>query len=733
MAETFFDADAELEDIDVVSVLLPLPLAGAYDYAVPGELVVSPGDYVEVPLGPRRVIGVVWGPGSNDVASEKLKPIEQRFSAPAMPESLRRLVDWVADYTLTAPGLVLALTMRARGAFEPPKEVAAFRLGVSEPERLTPARQRVLDVAADGLLRSQRDLAHEAGVTSGVIKGLVKSGALETVMRPVDQAFERPAPDHASPTLSDEQSAAAGRLVEKVCSKSFSVSLLDGVTGSGKTEVYFEAVAEALRQGRQALILLPEIALTLQVFERFTARFGAAPAAWHSGLSQIERRRVWRAVASGEAQVVIGARSALFLPFPDLGLIVVDEEHDQSFKQEDGVIYHARDMAVVRGQLGAFPVVLASATPSLETVTNAQLGKYDWLRLGLRYGAASLPEIITLDMRTAQLSADKFLSATLVDEMTKTFAAGEQAMLFLNRRGYAPLTLCRTCGYRMMSPDSSSWLVEHRFQNLLVCHLTGYSIPKPKKCPECGAEDTLAACGPGVERVYEEVKTHFPEARIEIMSSDTIRGPQEIAELIARMEGGEIDLLIGTQVVAKGHNFPGLTLVGIVDADLGLKGGDLRAAERTYQLLHQVAGRAGRADKPGRVYVQSYMPEHPVMSALLAGERDGFLAQEAVEREILSMPPFGRLVAIVASGRDGPQVETYMRDLARQAPKADGVMVFGPIPAPIAVVRGRHRHRFLLKAARDFNIQAYVRTWLEPIKVPNSVRVNVDVDPYSFL
>ena len=716
-----------------VAVLLPLPLDGAYDYLVPEGLDVRLGHFVEVPLGARHQIGVVWGEARGDVAAEKLKEISRVMPAPVLPGDLRQFVDWVAHYTFSKPGSVLALTMRSREALEAPTMQTYYRLAGPPPDRMTPARARVIEVAGDGMVRKPKELAEEAAVSTSVVKGLAASGTLEEVELPADPPFARPDVTRAGPTLSAQQGAAADELKGKVAAQSFSVTLLDGVTGSGKTEVYFEAMAEALRLGRQAVVLLPEIALTVQVLDRFTERFGCRPALWHSGLSQVERRRTYRAIARGEAQVVVGARSALFLPFANLGLLVVDEEHDGSFKQDEGVVYHARDMAAVRGSLGEFAVVLASATPSLETVHNVTCGKYDVVHLASRHGGARLPTIEAVDMRAEKLPADRFLSDALMSAMLETFAAGEQAMLFLNRRGYAPLTLCRTCGHRMMSPDSSSWLVEHRFLNRLVCHHSGYWIPKPELCPSCGAKGSLAACGPGVERLAEEVATLFPDIRVEIMSSDTMGTASEVQALLGRMAGGEIDLLIGTQVMAKGHNFPQLTLVGVVDGDLGLNGGDLRASERTYQMLHQVAGRAGRAERPGRVLVQTYMPDHAVMAALVSGDRDEFLACESAERELLAMPPFGRLVALVFSGPDQGQVEQAAQHMRARAPTTDQVSLLGPAPAAIALLRGRHRVRLLLKAPRAMNVQAYLSAWFDGVKMPSNIRVRVDVDPYSFL
>jgi primosomal protein N' (replication factor Y) len=729
--------DSAAQAVMLLSILLPLPLAGPYDYRADVDLRLERGDFVIVPLGSREVTGVVWGEGSGDVGTGKLRDVVARLDAPALPDVLCRFIDWVAQYTMAPPGAVLAMAMRAPAALEPPRGIAAWRRSENAPLlaalRLTAERQRVLDVLADGPPRPTAELAREAGVGVGVVKSLAAAGALVAIELPPPAAFEAPDPECAGPTLSAAQASAAATLSNKVRDSGFAVTALDGVTGAGKTEVYFEAIAQALRHGRQALVLLPEIALGAQWLDRFTTRFGVAPAQWHSDLTAAERRVAWRAVAFGEARVVVGARSALFLPFPDLGLIVVDEEHDAAYKQEDGVVYQARDMAVVRARLTDIPIVLVSATPSLETVQNIAAGRYDALHLPDRHGGAKLPIISAIDLRSDKPPRQSWLSPTLRQALSETLAAGEQALLFLNRRGYAPLTLCRACGHRMQCPRCTAWLVEHRLVSRLQCHHCGFQVPFPHSCPACKAEGMLAACGPGVERLSEEVAALLPAARTAMMTSDTITGPLAAAEFIRRVQDHEVDLLIGTQMIAKGHHFPMLTLVGVVDADLGLHGGDLRATERTYQLLHQVAGRAGRADRPGRVLLQTYEPEHPVMQALVAGDRDRFLESEAEDRRSAGMPPFGRLAALILAGPDAETVDGAARLLARGAPHGEGIQVWGPAPAPLAVLRGRHRRRFLLKCRRDIAPQPLLRAWLVPVKLPGSVRLQIDIDPYSFL
>ena len=721
-----------------IQVLIPLPLDGPYDYLIPKGMTCAPGDFVRVPLGRREVTGVVWPVTAQDEPTQelplaKLKSITARLDAPPLAAVLIRFVDWVASYTLTPPGSVLALVMRVPQALEPPKMRPVYRAGAVIPGHLTPARQRVLTVLSDGVPRTAADLSQQARVSSSVIKALAAADALTTIMQPIDLPFPEPKADFHTLSLSPHQSDAARALRAAVTEDCFSATLLDGVTGSGKTETYFEAISAALESGKQSLILLPEIALSVQFLDRFAARFGCQPAIWHSDISPAKRRSTWRAVASGQVRVIVGARSSLFLPFYDLGLIIVDEEHEQAFKQEEGVIYHARDMAVVRASLGGFPIILSSATPSLETITNVNQGRYQRLVLPNRHGGATMPVMEAIDLRRDKPEKGRWLSPPLADALRHNFQAGEQAMLFLNRRGYAPLTLCRHCGHRMKSPDSSSWLVEHRARNELVCHHSGFSMPKPKACPACGTEDSLVGCGPGVERVFEEATQLFPQAAITVMSSDTVQSPSQAQDILERMTRGDIDLLIGTQMIAKGHHFPGLTLVGVVDADLGLGGGDLRAAERTFQILAQVAGRAGRDQRQGRVLLQTYMPDHEVMEALVAGDRDSFLAAESHDREALGLPPFGRLAALIISGVKQGDVERTAQHLARCAPVTENVTVLGPAPAPFALLRGRHRHRLLVKSARNINLQAYLTTWLSQIAPPSSVRVAVDIDPYNFL
>ncbi|HTZ38009.1 MAG TPA: primosomal protein N' [Stellaceae bacterium] len=727
-------------------VLLPVPLPAALDYRAPdGAAAPQPGRFVRVMLGPRKLVGVVWDAagGADALPEERLRPIVEPLPTPPLPDELRRFIDRVAGYTLAPPGMVLRMAMSSEAALLPPAprrvctitEAGAAALDRSPPPKaLTAARRRALEWLRDRPAESVAETARRAGVGAAVVRGLIAAGfAAERLAPAVPPAVETPDWRAPGPSLSTAQASAARRLVARVAAGGFHVSLLDGVTGSGKTETYFAAIAAALERGRQVLVLLPEIALSAQWLARFRRRFAAAPAEWHSDIGPTQRRDTWRALADGRARVVVGARSALFLPLPELGLIVVDEEHDPSFKQEDGVCYQARDMAVLRASLAAIPIVLVSATPSLESVVNAGRGRYERIHLPERHAAASLPAISLVDMRKEHLPAGRFLSPPLVAAVVETLAAGEQVLLFLNRRGYAPLTLCRACGHRFQCPSCTAWLVEHRFTGRLQCHHCGYATALPRFCPECLTAGTLVPCGPGVERLAEEVAERFPQARVALMVSDLLPGPRAAADLADAMTAQRYDVLIGTQIVAKGHHFPMLTLVGVVDADLGLGGGDLRAAERSYQLLHQVAGRAGRAERPGRALIQTYLPEHPVMQALAAGDRDRFLAVEAAQRRAAHLPPFARLAALVIAAADAESADFAARALARAAPHMPGVTVLGPAPAPLAVLRGRHRRRLLVQAERTVNLQAVLREWLAKVRLAGGVRLQVDVDPYSFL
>ncbi|HEX9954891.1 MAG TPA: primosomal protein N' [Allosphingosinicella sp.] len=716
-------------------VLLLNPALGPLDYRVPYGMTVEPGSIVLAPLGPRQMTGVVWEEDkleTESVGDNRLRPLLQAYDLPPLPGPLRRLIEWTSDYYLAPMPSVLRMALASSSALDGARTVTEYRATGLVPERLTPQRAQALERIGErqGLVR---ELALAADVSDAVIRGLCKAGAIEAVQVSIDDPYPLPDPDFAPPDLEEAQTEAAAIFTGAVRDPEFAPFVLNGVTGSGKTEVYFEAIAEALRLGRQTLILLPEIALTEPFLKRFAARFGHEPVAWHSGLRQSQRRRAWRALASGEAKVVVGARSALFLPYPQLGLIVVDEAHETSFKQEDGVQYHARDVAVMRAKLEKIPIVLASATPAIETRHMAEIGLYREVKLPDRFGGAEMPEITALDLLADPPARGRWLAPTLVKELEETLERDEQALLFLNRRGYAPLTLCRNCGHRFQCPNCTAWMVEHRLMHRLACHHCGHVMPPPRLCPECKEEDSLVPVGPGVERIADEVKALFPDARVAIVTSDTIWSPAKAAEFVARMEAGAIDIVVGTQLVTKGYHFPNLTLVGVVDADLGLSGGDLRAAERSFQQIAQVAGRAGRGEKPGRVLVQTHEVGARVIEALVSGDSESFYEAETDNRREAAMPPFGRLAGIIISSENLDEAVETARLIGRSAPRVENMAVFGPAPAPLAMLRGRHRQRLLVHAARSLDVQDVIREWLGKLEWPRGVRVAVDVDPYSFL
>ena len=720
----------------VVDVLVPVALNQTYSYRVPRGMELEAGDVVAVPLGPREVIGVVWAQNErpDPRLHNRLKDIGEKLDVPPLKAELRALVDWVANYTLSARGMVLRMSLRMGENLGPERARVGVRLAGEPPRRMTPARRRAIEVLSDGLLHGKSDAAREAGVSAGVIDGLVDEGTLEVEAMPPPPPPPPPDPQFAQPEFSREQRAAVDMLRTLAANGSFHVALLDGVTGSGKTEVYFEAIAEAIRRGKQTLILMPEIALTGQFLDRFSQRFGVRPIEWHSELTPRARARNWAAISARQAPVVVGARSALFMPYADLGLIVVDEEHDQAYKQDDGAHYHARDMAVVRAHIAKIPIILASATPSVESEVNARKGRYQRVALPSRFGGQHMPHIEAIDLRREPPARGRFVSPRLAEQIQIAVGRREQALLFLNRRGYAPLTLCRACGHRFACTICDAWLVDHRFRQRLVCHHCGFSMPRPHICPNCAAEETLVAVGPGVERLQEEAASLFPDARSMVLSSDLITSIETMRSELNEIAEGRVDIIIGTQLVAKGHNFPRLNLVGVIDADLGLSNGDPRAAERTFQLLNQVIGRAGRDQGRGVGYLQTHQPEHPVMKALVANDREAFYANEIEQRERSGYPPFGRLASLIISAGDRPTAESFARKLASVAPLDERIQVLGPAEAPLAVIKGRYRFRLLVKSLRNVDLSEYLREWLAAgPKTKGNLKLEVDIDPQSFL
>lgn len=722
----------------IIGVMLPLPFNEAFDYKAETELPL--GTIVRVPWGREEQIGVVWHHGkTSQLPDNKIKPIIEKFDFPPLSKALIQFIKFVAEYNMAFIGMVLKMVISSKAIFEDSQTETLYTLSgktLSEAKlKNSDARWHVCDLLKHAPY-SRKEICQGAGVGMSVVNTLISAGVLKPIVREKQRYFAPPKGDFSKVNLTPEQEAAAAVLCDKI-NQGFSVTLLDGVTGSGKTEVYFEAVAKALENGKQVLILVPEIALTTQWLSRFEKRFGVKPACWHSGLGQRERIDTWKAIIQNRVKVIVGARSALFLPYQNLGLMVIDESHDHSFKQEDVVNYQGRDMAVVRAKLEQFPLILSTATPDLETVCNVEEGKYSSVRLTSRYASAQLPEVKVIDLKKDKPQKGSWgvswLSPTLVTVLKENLEKNEQSMLFLNRRGYAPLTICRDCGHRIQCPNCTAWLTEHKNTKRLICHHCGYSMPIPQTCPECHSEDGLTACGPGVERIAEEVSKRFPDAKIAVISSDITSSLKEVSEVFDKMEKGEVDILIGTQILAKGHHFPSLTLVGIVDADLGLMGSDLRATERTYQLLSQVSGRAGRAEKKGTVYIQTLYPDNAVLQALIHNDRSRFLDLEKQSRKILKMPPFGKLAAIIVSGTNQNVTEKTAILLGQTAPNNDYISTLGPAPAPIYMLRNKYRYRLLLKTSKNIKIQEVVKEWLRRVQAPTNVRIEVDVDPYSFM
>ena len=724
----------------IYGVLLPLPFDDVFDYSGDDGLVI--GQMVEVSFGREDLVGVIWKIGQTaNIALSKIKPIKSVINLPKLTQPMMAFIQKTAQYNLAPLGLVLKMVLGLKSNQLPKQKITLYGLNIKnenlEGIRITETRKAVFDFLSNGFEAEKEQIVNATGASDAVISAMIKHGFLYKKEVLVNEEADEQIVNLSKPTqLTSEQQSAADILVRKV-NNGFSATLLDGVTGSGKTEVYFEAVAAALALGKQVLVLVPEISLTSQWLRRFEVRFGVTPFIWHSEVGVKDKAKTWKAVALNKAKVVVGARSALFLPFADLGIIVVDESHDHSFKQESLVTYQGRDMAVLRAHLEKIPVILSTATPDLETLVNVEEGKYDCVRLTKRFAKAVLPEIKIIDLKKDKPQKGpwgvSFLAPTLVEELNHNLQKGEQSMLFLNRRGYAPLLICRDCGHRIQCPHCTAWLAEHRITGELICHHCGFKMFTPKRCPECGSEDGLTACGPGVERIAEEVRNRFPQARTAILSSDITTNYKQISDVIHRTAQKEVDILIGTQILAKGHNFPDLTLVGVVDADLGLLGTDLRSSEQTFQLLEQVSGRAGRGEKKGTVYLQTLYPDNLVLQAVIEHDRDKFVEIEKSSRRLLHMPPYGKLAALIVSSTNQQAAEAAAYYLGKCAPNTELIETLGPAPAPMNLLRGRYRYRLLLKTARNVNIQNVLKKWLAMVKIKSNVRVDVDVNPYSFM
>ena len=726
----------------VVKVLIPNVVNTGYDYRLTANADI--GQFVRVSVMNRPYIGIVFGFGDSGLPDNKIKNVSEIYPSKLSADDLS-WIQKMSNWTLMTPGAVLRLIINVPDAFLPPKVEPLYNFNFSADGKMTDNRQMVMDAYSsnDNTAMTINDLRNIAHVSSSVINTMIKKGLLtlcETRTVESDE-FNYKYYDTGNVVLNDEQAAAANTIGTAVMNGGFSVHLLDGITGSGKTQVYFDSVLRAYNAGKSVLLMMPEIALTAQFMSRFEKRFGAPPVVWHSNLTAARRREIWRGVLNKKIRIVVGTRSALFLPWQDLGLVVIDEEHDGSYKQEDMGNYHARDMAILRAKISGFPVVLASATPSAETLHNVELGKYKILKLTSRFGGAQLPKISTIDLRENRpvdymLPGDDTpqhgnLSPALCDAIGETLDAHQQVMLFINRRGFAPITQCKKCGWVAMCPDCSVGMTYHKRLGKLLCHMCGRTMEMPKKCPDCSNE--ISMYGAGLERIEQEVHARFPNAKTALVSSDTIMTRQTLERLVARMENGEIDIVIGTQILAKGHHFPNLTLVGVVDSDMGLYGTDFRASEHTFQQLFQVAGRSGRGEFPGYVLLQTYQPDNPVLAAICAGDRDAFMQTDMAARRLAKMPPFGQLIALIIECEKEQVLKSFCETLKAAAPILHGGKIMGPIAAQIYQIRNWYRMRFLISGDETANLQPVVTRWLSGVRVPANVRIKIDVNPQNFM
>lgn len=718
---------------EIVSVLTTEPIGKMLAYKVPHHGCAL-GAFALVPLGHRVVLGVVWSVNLDEISSHKVKKIKKILDFNPMSLEMMEFIERFASYTITPLSAVFRLVTRVNKLGSESNFEKKYLFVTDKIKRLTIARKKVLEfmkLNAD-LKFNINEITKKCAVSPSVVYGLEAINALEVNYYDRDKSFPKLDLLLKGKQLSKDQKFA----LEKIRgSKRHNAILLKGVTGSGKTEVYLESIADCIKQNKQALVLLPEIGLTSEFLSRVEERFGAMPGEWHSGISLTNRRRVWKSVSKGDVQLIVGARSALFLPFKDLGLIVVDEEHDHSYKQDDGVLYNARDMAVLRGVINSARVILASATPSLESWVNVEKGKYLGVDLSFRYGGALIPKIKTIDMRLEKLERGNWISPTLVDQIRERLIKGEQSLLFLNRRGFAPITLCQSCGEQVSCNQCDSRMVQHKKLNRIMCHQCGNINSIPEKCTTCGSQGTLSAIGPGIERLGIEVQRLFSDAKIAVLSSDLQKTAIVLKEQLIKIAHGEIDIVVGTQLIAKGHNFPNLTLVGVIDADLGLQGADLRAAEKTFQMISQVSGRAGRDLKAGETFIQTYQPDHRVIKAIVDSDLEDFWRLEAIDRKKAKVPPFGRFVSIIIYGVNLKKVEEVGRALLKNGRmlRALGIQVFGPAPAPISRIKGMYRNRMLIKADLQTSVQKPLRDWVLKSKTINGVKIKIDIDPYNFL
>ncbi len=742
----------------LADVALPIPLGRALTYGVPAALAdrIAPGARVLVPLGGRRVVGVVLEKREGEPPPKVRDVLKAPDETPAVPAELLELLRELSRYYLASVGDVLRLALPplerelARdmpmqpGLFDPKRGVGARMIAWVEvdegptPEKLSPSAKALLArVRAVGSVPLSR-LAEQWSSARAIVKRLAATNVVRIALRaaPERAFFSDTSERDAPPDLTDAQRDAAAAIEGALASLAPKTFLLHGVTGSGKTEVYLRAIARARKDGRGVVVLVPEIALTPQLVARYRARFGDDVAVIHSHLTPKERHGMWHALRGGKLTVAIGARSALFAPVSRLGLVIVDEEHDNSFKQEDGVRYHARDMAILRAFRARAVCVLGSATPSLESEYLARTGRAEKLRLPARARAQAMPHVATIDLRHIGPgpTGDKRISLPLHRALEETLAKKEQSILFLNRRGFSPSVRCEACGKAEECPSCSVSLTYHKTDHTLRCHYCEYTRRLGDKCASCNAP-ALALEGLGTEKLEETLSQTFPEARVARLDRDVASG-RAIEKVLTRVRNREVDILVGTQMVTKGHDLPHVTLVGVINADAALSLPDFRATERAFQLLVQVAGRAGRGDAPGRVLIQTYDPEHPAISFALRHDVDGFIERELADRAQLGYPPHARVILVRVEATDERMARDATRHLADHARTIaePGVLILGPAPAPLARLRNRFRYRIMMRGTdRAALRRAAIAIAREVPTLTRAIRVVIDVDPVSML
>ncbi len=718
---------------DVILVYLPLNLPLIYSYIVPPTLILAKGDIVLVPLRNRQVYGIVFKETTEiSFTREKLKPVISKSSYfQPLKEEMLKFLELFAKYNMVNFGSVLKMVINIAGIdFTSLYEVISINNDKISQLKLTKARQQLLSVIENEGKIEKKDLLHKANVGKAVLDKLILDDFLNVENFAVVSDFQKNI-TYRNDLLSEQQKEVVATIKNCFSSNSYVAALLEGLPGSGKTEVYFDILNSYIKLGKQVLILLPEIGLSTQIVDRFKLRFGVDPYVWHSDITKKNKQDAYLAASNGNLKVVIGARSALFLPFNNLGLIIVDEEHDSSYKQEDNVIYNARDMAVLRAKIYDAHILLCSATPSLESINNVNKSKYGYAKLQGRYNKMDMPNFQIIDMKKEKLKYGCSISDTLINKIHQTLEKKEQVLLFINRRGYASCFFCKSCNEKATCKNCSTSLVEHRSRGKLVCHFCGYNIKIHNTCNHCHEKDQMISIGVGIEKVYEEVKVIFPDKRIISISSDTITSHKKAREIVESINRQEYDILIGTQIISKGYNFPFLTLVGIIDADFTYDL-DLKSNEKAWQILYQVAGRSGRDKLKGEVILQTYNPNNKILQHLVRGNYADFVKEEFSLRAQLNFPPFGKLAAIIISCKNQQQLDSFANELYLNIPKEKDYDILGPVNAPIYFLRSKYRKRFLIKTSMDKNIQKILHQWLLNLHIPSYIKLQIDIDPISF-